>query len=299
MILLNKKLIVILLVLIPISIISFFFKETNFIMSENKQYVDNFEVTVKTLENTLNIELEDYIIGVVAGEMPALFEEEALKAQAVASRTYLINHLLTNDSITNTTDDQVYLTKAEMQTKWQDKYEIYYSKIKEAVHNTKGLIMYYNNKPIKAYYFSSSNGYTESSLNVFNEYQEYLTIIESPFDQNNTYKIEMSQQEFCAKLDIQCNSISISDIKKDKSNRISSIKINNKTFKGTELRKLLSLRSTDININYNNNIIEITTNGYGHGVGMSQYGANYLAKQGFTYEEILKYYYQDVKIDSI
>ena len=86
---------------------------------------------------------------------------------------------------------------------------------------------------------------------------------------------------------------------KDKSNRISSITINNKVFKGTELRQLLSLRSTDITIKQNNNIITITTNGYGHGVGMSQYGANYLAKQGYTYKEILNYYYQDIKIDSI
>lgn len=295
----NKKLIVILVVLIPISIISFLFKETNFIMQENKQNVENIEVQVETTKETLNIELEEYIIGVVAGEMPALFEEEALKSQAIASRTYLINHLLTNDSITNTTDDQVYLTKEEMQSKWQEDYEIYYNKIKQAVYSTKGLIMYYDNKPIKAYYFSSSNGYTESSLNVFNEYQEYLTIIESPFDQNNTHTIEISKQEFCTKLDIQCNEITITNIKKDKSNRVSSISINNKTFKGTELRKLLSLRSTDFSINITNNIIEITTNGYGHGVGMSQYGANYLAKQGYTYEEILKYYYQDIKIDSI
>ena len=295
----NKKLIVILVVLIPISIISFFFKETNFIMQENKQNVDNIKVQVKTLEKTLSIELEEYIIGVVAGEMPALFEEEALKAQAIASRTYLVNHLLTNDSITNTTDDQVYLTKEEMQTKWLDNYETYYNKIKQAVHDTKGLIMYHNNKPIKAYYFSSSNGYTESSLNVFNEYQEYLTIVESPFDQYNTHTIEIPKQEFCTKLDIQCNEITLTNIIKDKSNRISSITINNKVFKGTELRQLLSLRSTDITIKQKNNIIIITTNGYGHGVGMSQYGANYLAKQGYTYKEILNYYYQDIKIDSI
>ena len=144
--------------------------------------------------------------------------------------------------------------------------------------------MYYNNKPIKAYYFSSSNGYTDSSLNVFNEYQEYLTIVESPFEQFNIHTIEISKQEFYTKLNIQCNEINITNIVKDKSNRISSITINNKVFKGTELRQLLSLRSTDITIKQNNNIITITTNGYGHGVGMSQNGANYLAKQGYTYK---------------
>ncbi len=293
----NKKLIYILVVLIPITIISFLFKEINFIMQENKQSVE--KVKVKTDKSNIEVDIEEYIIGVVAGEMPALFEEEALKAQAVASRTYLINHLLTNDSISNTTDDQVYLTKEEMQSKWQDDYEKYYTKIKQAVQSTKGLIMYYDNQPIKSYYFSTSNGYTESSLNVFNEQRDYLTIVESPFDEDNSYTTTLSKQEFCNKLNISCNEISISNIELDNSNRVSKITINNQEYSGIELRKLLSLRSTDFTINIKDTTIEITTKGYGHGVGMSQYGANNMAKLGYTYEEILKYYYQDIEIDSI
>jgi stage II sporulation protein D len=295
-----KKIIIFitLLIFIPFFIVIIYNKNYKEIQLE---YINITYIRVKQLkkDKIIKIPLEEYIVGVLAGEMPIDFDLEALKAQAIASRTYLVNHLLTNDSITNTTDDQVYLTKEEMQTKWLNNYKTYYNKIKQAVHDTKGLIMYHSNKPIKAYYFSSSNGYTESSLNVFNEYQEYLTIIESPFDQYNTHTIEIPKQDFCTKLDIQCNKITITNIEKDKSNRISSITINNKVFKGTELRKLLSLRSTDITININNNMIEITTNGYGHGVGMSQNGANYLAKQGYTYKEILNYYYQDIKIDSI
>ena len=293
----NKKLIYILVVLIPITIISFLFKETNFIMQENKQSVE--KVKVKIDKSNIEVDIEEYIIGVVAGEMPALFEEEALKAQAVASRTYLIKHLLTNDSISNTTDDQVYLTKEEMQSKWQDDYEKYYTKIKQAVQSTKGLIMYYDNQPIKSYYFSTSNGYTESSLNVFNEQRDYLTIVESPFDEDNSYTTTLSKQEFCTKLNISCNEISISNIELDNSNRVSKITINNQEYSGIELRKLLSLRSTDFTINIKDTTIEITTKGYGHGVGMSQYGANNMAKLGYTYEEILKYYYQDIEIDSI
>lgn len=293
----NKKLIYILVVLIPITIISFLFKETNFIMQENKRSVE--KVKVKIDKSNIEVDIEEYIIGVVAGEMPALFEEEALKAQAVASRTYLINHLLTNDSISNTTDDQVYLTKEEMQSKWQDDYEKYYNKIKQAVQSTKGLIMYYDNQPIKSYYFSTSNGYTESSLNVFNEQRDYLTIVESPFDEDNSYITTLSRQEFCNKLNISCNEISISNIELDNSNRVSKITINNQEYSGIELRKLLSLRSTDFTINIKDTTIEITTKGYGHGVGMSQYGANNMAKLGYTYEEILKYYYQDIEIDSI
>ncbi len=297
MILLNKKLIYFLLVLVPITIISFFFEETNFIMQKNKQNVDKVKVSVDN--SIIELDIEEYVLGVVAGEMPALFEEEALKAQAIASRTYLVNHMLTESSISSTTDDQVYLTKKEMQSKWNDKYDKYYTKIKKAVQNTKDLIMYYNNKPIKSYYFSKSNGYTADSINVFNEQHDYLTTKESPFDKDNSYTIEISKKELCSKLDISCTKLSISNIIKDKSNRISKITINNKEFTGIEVRKLLSLRSTDFTITEEIDNISITTKGYGHGVGMSQYGANNMAKLGFTYEEILKYYYKDIEIASI
>lgn len=295
----NKKLLYTLVILIPITIISFFFKETNFIMQKNKQSVEKQQINIETSDKLLTVEIEEYIIGVVAGEMPALFHEEALKAQAIASRTYLINHLQNNKTISNTTDDQVYLTKEEMQDKWKDNYEQYYNKIKEAVTATKDLIMYYENEPIKAYYFSTSNGYTASSVSVFNEQREYLNSVESPFDQDNSNTIEISKQDFCTKLNIQCNQISITNIIKDNSNRVSKITINNKEYKGTQIRKLLSLRSTDFTFNIKDTTIEITTKGYGHGVGMSQYGANNMAKLGYTYEEILKYYYQDIEIDSI
>ena len=299
MILLNKKLIYTLVLLIPLTVISFYLKETNFIIQKNKQNVDKYQVNIDTTDNLLTVDLEEYIIGVVAGEMPALFHEEALKAQSIASRTYLIHHLQSNKTISNTTDDQVFLTKEEMKDKWKDDYDKYYEKIKQAVTATKNLIMYYDNKPIKAFYFSKSNGYTASSISVFNEQYEYLTIVESPYDQDNLNTIEISKKDFCIKLNITCNQISITNITKDKSNRVSKITINNKEYKGTQIRKLLSLRSTDFNFKLKKDTIEITTKGYGHGVGMSQYGANNMAKLGYTYEEILKYYYQDIKIDSI
>ena len=196
-------------------------------------------------------------------------------------------------------DDQVYLTDEEMKDKWGVEYDTYYNKIKKAVTETKDLIMYYKNQPIKAYYFSSSNGYTASSVSVFNEQRDYLASVESPFDQDNSNTIEISKQEFCNKLDIICNRISITKIIKDNSNRVAKITINNKEYTGLQIRKLLSLRSTDFTFKTNDNIVEITTRGYGHGVGMSQYGANNMAKLGYSYKEILEYYYKDIKIDSI
>lgn len=298
MILLNKPLLIITIILIPITIISFFKKETNFILEEFP-HKESIYIPVKIDNKINNIELEEYIIGVVAGEMPALFELEALKAQAIASRTYVINHLKRNPSITNTISDQVYITKDQMKEKWQDKYDIYYDKISNAISSTKDLIITYQQEPIKAYYYAMSNGYTESSLNVFNEHNDYLQSIPSPFDQDNEKTITISKEEFCKNLNITCNEITITDIIKDNSNRINKITINNKTFSGIEIRKLLSLRSTDFSIKEQPNYIEITTKGYGHGVGMSQYGANKMASLGYTYEEILKYYYQNIEITSI
>lgn len=299
MIILNKRLIFLSLLLLPITIISFFFKkETNFIMPEDSIKQDE-QIKVKVEKINQELELEEYIIGVVAGEMPASFESEALKAQAIASRTYLINRLEYNSNITGTISDQVYITKEEMKDKWSENYDKYYKKIKEAVEDTKGQVMYYNKKPIKAYYYSMSNGYTESSLNVFNEQNDYLNIIESPFDEDNSYEQVFQKEVFCTKLSIECNNLSISNVQRDKSERVSSITINDKTFTGIDIRKKLSLRSTDFTIYAENNLIKIITRGYGHGVGMSQYGANNMAKLGYSYEEILKYYYQNIEIDKL
>jgi len=292
MILLNKKLLIIVIVLIPITIISFFHKETNFIMDKN------IIIKVNKDNELLEIPLEEYVIGVVGGEMPASFEPEALKAQAIASRTYVIKHLENKDTISSTISDQVYLSNDELRTKWKDNYDKYYNKIKEAVLSTKDKIITYNNKPIKAYYYSKSNGYTESSLNVFNEQNDYLNIISSPFEKDIEQIVEIPKEKFCTKLSIKCNNITISNITRDESNRVDNLTVNNKSFKGTKFRKLLGLRSTDFDIEVLDNI-KITTRGYGHGVGMSQYGANEMAKLGYNYEDILKYYYQNTEINNI
>lgn len=290
----NKKLLIVVIILIPITIISFFHKETNFIMPQN-----NINVSVELDKETISIPLEEYVIGVVGGEMPASFELDALKAQAIASRTYVINHLEKYDTISNTINDQVYLTEEELKEKWKDKYEYYYNKIKEAVDSTENMIMTYDNKPIKAYYYSKSNGYTESSFNVFNEVNNYLIVTPSPWEKNIIDTKTITKEEFCNKLSISCKEITINNIKKDESNRIETIMINNKTYKGTQVRKLLNLKSTDFEIEIQNNKLEITTKGYGHGVGMSQYGANEMAKLGYSYDDILKYYYKNTEINNI
>ena len=299
----NKTFIKLIFILFITAVISFKYKdvETNFNLEKKDK-----EITVKVLINnevkTLN--LEDYIIGVVAGEMPASFEIEALKAQSVASRTYALfkkNNSNSNYDLTDDTNSQVYIDNEAMKEKWKEDYDLYYDKIKKAVLSTKGEVLTKDNQIIKAYYFSMSNGNTQDAKEVFKE-EDYLKSVDSIYDneQINNYKVttNISKEEFKTKLGINCDPIIIKDIIKNESNYISTIDICNKTFSGIEIRKLLNLRSSSFDIEVNNDI-EITTYGYGHGVGMSQYGANGYAKNGYNYKEILKHYYTNVEITSI
>lgn len=294
----NKILVSISLILLVITIYSYT-KTDKSPIEKNKKQDNQQNVVLNYKGNTINLDLETYLIGVISGEMPASFEEEALKAQAIAARTYVLARQEFSDTIETTTAAQVYITEEEMKKKWQDKYDFYHNKIVKAVNETKGIILTYKNKPIKAYYYSMSNGYTESSLNVFNEQNDYLEIVESKWDQNNENIIYISKEEFCKNLSITCEEVIINNVIKDESNRVSKIIINDKEFSGVKIRRLLNLRSTDFEFLLENNNIKITTRGYGHGVGMSQYGANYMAKEGYTYKEILLHYYQNVEITKI
>ena len=146
-----------------------------------------------------------------------------------------------------------------------------------------------------------SNGYTTTSLSVFNEDLPYLNTIMPTFDNETNTKFrvtkKVSKDEFCKTLNIDCAALTINNIITDYSNRIETLSINKKTYTGIEIRKIFDLRSTDFTITAKNNDIIFTTKGYGHGVGMSQYGANAMAKEGSSYKDILEYYYQGVTIE--
>ncbi len=290
-----RYLFIIVLFLIPIFFISRIFYNEEDTVQEN---------TVENINNEYS-DLEDYIVGVVACEMPASFEYEALKAMAVAARTFSLNKLENNPDYNyrEAKNDQCYNDKTEMQNKWGKDYEKYYNKIKNAVEDTKGMYISYNNEPIESFYFSTSNGYTENVENVFKEKIEYLISVSSPWDvetKNFEKTISYSETEFLKLLKINANKVYKIDILGyTGSNRVEKILINNKTYTGIEFRKLLNLRSTDFIVKETDNKINITTKGYGHGVGMSQYGANGMAKEGKKYTEILKYYYQNVEIKEV
>ncbi|MDD4795112.1 MAG: stage II sporulation protein D [Bacilli bacterium] len=254
-------------------------------------------------DKNISINLEDYVIGVVAGEMPALFNEEALKAQAIAARSYVLSRdpLGGSFKITSTINDQIYLSKDEMIEKWQDEYPKYYEKIKKLVNETKGLVVKKKGKVLKTFYFSMSNGYTENSLTVFGD--DTIKSVESVFETEdlNNFKVitEFSTEEIISKLKIESKVLNISNININETNHVDNLKVNNIIFSGIEFRKLLNLRSTDFTIEEGLGGYKIITRGYGHGVGMSQYGANEMAKKGYNYEEILKHYYGDIKIEHL
>lgn len=269
-----------------------------------KNKVFRYSTNVFKSSNLNNEKLENYVIGVVAAEMPASFSFEALKAQAVAARTFaynkISNNILNYDELIND-KGQAYISVDEMKDKWKDSFANNYDKISKAVLDTKGEIITYNDKPIMSYYFSVSNGKTEESSNVFSN-QPYLLSVDSSWDINSKEyekNMYMSKEEILKKLGIKDNDLRISNIEHNSSNRIKSININGILYSGIDIRKKLGLRSTDFSFDLEENQVKIKTNGYGHGVGMSQYGANYLANQGKNYKEIIKYYYNGVNIKKL
>ena len=300
----NKILLVLVLILsiVLVGVVKFK-KNHSFFNDENKT------IKVKTKEEEIKeLDIESYIVGVLAGEMPASFETEALKAQAVASRSYAIYKILHNTAknydVLSDTTNQVYITKEEMKEKWGTSYTYYLNRIEDAVNSTENEVMYYDDEIIEAFYFSMSNGATEDAKSVFQEDLPYIKSVSSSWDNEslNNFLVttKFTLEEFCSKLKLEsCQSIQIDAVNYSGSNRVNSIVINNQKFKGTEIRSLLNLRSTDFSIDINENEIAITTKGYGHGVGMSQYGANGMAKEGYNYKDILNYYYQDITINKM
>ena len=307
-----KKILVVLMsvVIIPLIITNFFYDY------EIKNIITGFnsnkkEQTIRVLKSNNQIEvlnLEDYLIGVVSSEVPASFEEEAIKAQTVAARTYALKQIENKKNLSyDVTDDtrtQVYQTEEQLRNKWQSNYDTYINKIKKCIKETEGEYVTYNDEIIYAFFFSTSNGKTEDNKNVFGKDLPYLKVVDSSFDETETSGFTstktLNSSDFYNKLGINHNeTLNITDEIRTESGRVSSIKINGTEFKGRDFQNKLSLRSNDFKIEQKEGNILITTKGFGHGVGMSQYGANALAKQNKTYEEILKYYYQGTEIQKL
>jgi stage II sporulation protein D len=261
-------------------------------------------------QNTVqSIGLEQYVKGVVASEMPATFELEALKAQALSARTYIINHLVNptdiklpdNAIVTDSVQHQVYSSDEELKKIWGNEYEWKMDKVTRAVFETKDKVIVYDEKPIAAQFFSTSNGYTENSEDYWQSAFPYLKSVESPWDKQSPkfhHEKELSVQEVQKLLGVSISGTGeigeVTELTAGK--RIGKIIIGNKQFTGREVREKLGLSSSDFVMERESDTVVIKSKGFGHGVGMSQYGANGMAKEGKTYEDIVKHYYKGVSI---
>lgn len=265
------------------------------------------------------VTLEQYVTGVLAAEMPSDFGLEALKAQAIAARTYIVKRLAAGDAsgvpvsgadVTDTVDHQVYHPYGGLEDKWAElgKQEEW-AKLEQAVRESKDSIMTYKGQPITASFFSTSNGYTENSEEVWQEAVPYLRSVASPWDAKIApgfqESVTMTRVEFMNKLNVIPDPVPVSTnntgakpfievISKTEGNRIKEIRVGSKIFSGQDIRELLGLRSSEFKWSTKGNEITITTIGYGHGVGMSQWGANGMALEGYTATEILKHYYTGI-----
>lgn len=258
--------------------------------------------------NLLSIPFEQYITGVLAGEMPTSFALEALKAQAVAARSYALVKMGQNKGkdydVVDTVMNQVYLDEETLKNKWGSEYVNKINKVKMAILETKGQYIDYNGQVAEAFFFSTSTGKTENVEEVFSEKLPYLRSVDSSFDKEVSPVYEdtasYTLEEFCTKLSIPKTNPVVVQIKTTTSTgRIKTLHINGKEMSAQYVVNKLSLRSTFFSIQQTGETITITTRGYGHGVGMSQYGAEALAKKGYTYDQILKHYYTDIQIKKI
>jgi len=267
------------------------------------------------------IDFEDYLKGVVSSEMPAEFNEEALKAQAITARTYLLYRLKKYPNgqpehmdapVCTGTHCQVWSSKDELIASHEDGwYDKYWSKIEEAVNSTSGQILTYEGKIIEPLFHSASGGKTENSEDVFTASVPYLRSVESPYESEAPKlhgSVKIAVNDFISKVESVYGDLDLSQDNLDEKiqlgevsegGKIKTIIIDNTEITGREMRSLFNLNSTNFNFIQTGNEIEIVTTGYGHGVGMSQWGADGMADEGFNYKEILKHYYTGVEIVSM
>lgn len=263
------------------------------------------------------VNIDEYLCNVVSAEMPADYEVEALKAQSIAARTYTVYKILNKkhenaDICDDSTCCQAWISKDDRLARWEEsKRESNWQKICECVDATKGKIVTYDNQPINAFFHSNSGGVTEVPVNVWGGTgYPYLQSVEtSGEDAYNQYSSEvvLTNDELINKLKEKYSDISIDfsndeDIKileYTESTRVKTVKFGNHEISGVEARTLLELRSTNFEVIKEDGKIKFSVKGYGHGVGMSQTGADSMAKQGATAEEIIGHFYSGVEIKDV
>ena len=296
--------------------------EKNNTQGVNYKYSNYGKIKLLHKENgqIQEMQIDEYLFGVVSAEMPANYELEALKSQAVAARTYTVYQLLKNkgkhgdaDICDDSTCCQAWISKEDRMKKWEENQrDNNWNKIINAVNSTAGQVITYNNEVINAFFHSNSGGKTELASNVWSGGKNlpYLQSVETAGEEGYTQynsKVVISTKDLLKKLkqeyeDIQINydeeeSIKILDF--TESGRVKTVKFGNIEIAGTKVRSILGLKSTNFSIKRDKDVIIFSVIGYGHGVGMSQTGADSMAKQGKNYIDILKHFYTGVEITTI
>ena len=267
----------------------------------------------------LRVSVRDYLIGAVGAEMPATFEEEALKAQAVAAHTYAERQAELSDRRpelkgADFSDDasqyQAFYTKEELRKLYDNKFDEYYAKLERAVDAVLNEVIIYQDEPIIAAFHALSGGKTESARNVWGSEVAYLQSVESPADKNAPQfeqSVSYTAEEVKAMLTASREGLFLGtdtehwfgEPEYSEAGTVMQIAVGTSIFTGQELRNIFSLRSAVFSIRYEDKKFIFTTKGYGHDVGMSQYGANAMAAEGADYKKILAYYYPETEIKKI
>ena len=276
----------------------------------DEKFPDKVKVYFTQTGKTKTVDMNSYVIGSVCAEISPEYSPEAIKAQAVACRTYVL-YMIENDVYDkgDISDDwsihQGYLSVEELKNRWGEKFDIYYKTVADAVKAVENKVMTYDGKIIQPAFFALCSGKTENAEDVWGSKVPYLLSVATPGDElagELVTKKEFSKDDF-----LKCMSslkdfdgkseISFSDAVKTDGGYVKSININGKSYSGNMLQDAFSLKSNNFTLKKDGDTFVFSVTGNGHGVGMSQYGADYMARQGSSFEEILKHYYTGVEIE--
>lgn len=298
-------LLTVIVILVPFLVITILVKNNTLLFSYDTNKQDMVRIKRETTGQIDTVPFEEYVKGVLAGEVPTSFHIEALKAQAVAARSYAMKKIEDNTAtdydVVDTVSNQVYMDDAQLKEKWKDQYDEKMKIIESAVNETKGEYLEYDGKVAQAFFFSTSAGKTENSEEVFQSALPYLRSVDSSWDQEVSPVFQQDYQfsvhDFYQQLGLPYKeTVQFQVTKQTSTGRVKEVNIDGTVLKASDISSKLGLRSTFFTFEQIGSNIHMTTKGYGHGVGMSQYGAQAMALKGSTYDQILKHYYQGVQI---
>lgn len=298
-------LLTVIVILVPFLVITILVKNNTLLFSYDTNKQDMVRIKRETTGQIDTVPFEEYVKGVLAGEVPTSFHIEALKAQAVAARSYAMKKIEDNTAtdydVVDTVSNQVYMDDTQLKEKWKDQYDEKMKIIESAVNETKGEYLEYDGKVAQAFFFSTSAGKTENSEEVFQSALPYLRSVDSSWDQEVSPVFQQDYQfsvhDFYQKLGLPYKeTVQFQVTKQTSTGRVKEVNIDGTVLKASDISSKLGLRSTFFTFEQIGSNIHMTTKGYGHGVGMSQYGAQAMALKGSTYDQILKHYYQGVQI---